>query len=259
MLNLNQIKEYFDPSTFGRSQKGMLVEYLQYELLDSLFKQAGAEKLSFIGGTAIRIIHNSQRFSEDLDFDNFGLSYVSFKNLLGKALAEMRLKGFDLEAKFLHKGDNYHLYVKFPRLLFSLGLSGHGEEKIFVAVDAQKKKPIFLTEIGLLNKFGVFRNIVVNPPSVLLAQKLLAVLCRPRAKGRDFYDVSFLSGKAKPDFTFIEKTTGLNKERFTEKIIKYCQKLNLKNLANDVEPFLFDPSQKERVVLFRESLPIILK
>ena len=257
MLNLSQIKEYF--ATAGHSQKGMLVEYLQYELLDSLFKQAGSEKLSFIGGTAVRIIHNSQRFSEDLDFDNFGLSASAFQALLGKALAEMRLKGFDMESRFLHKGDNYHLYIKFPRLLFSLGLSGHGEEKIFVAVDAQKKKKIFRTEIGLLNKFGVFRNIVVDPPEVIMAQKLLAILYRPRAKGRDFYDVSFLSGKAKPDFAYIKKTTGFNKEQFAEKIVKHCQKLNLKNLAKDVEPFLFDPSQKERVVLFRESLPSILK
>ena len=30
----------------------MLVEYLQYELLDSLFKDAAAAELSFIGGTA---------------------------------------------------------------------------------------------------------------------------------------------------------------------------------------------------------------
>ena len=258
MLDLNRIKEYFDQPAAGRSQKGMLVEYLQYELLDSLFKQAGAEKLSFIGGTAIRIIHGSQRFSENLDFDNFGLSFAAFQALLGKALSEMRLKGFELETKFLRKGDNYHLYVKFPRLLFSLGLSGHGEEKIFVAVDAQKKKKIVKTEIGLLNKFGVFRNVVVNPPEVLMAQKLLAILYRPRAKGRDFYDVSFLSGKAKPDFAYIKKTTGLNKEQFSEKMIERCEKMNLNNLAKDVEPFLFDPGQKERVVLFRESLASIL-
>lgn len=258
MLSLSQIKEYFGQQADGRNQKGMLVEYLQYELLDSLFKQAGAEKLSFIGGTAIRIIHDSQRFSEDLDFDNFGLAYPAFQVLLGKALAEMRLKGFDLEARFLRKSDNYHLYLKFPKLLFSLGLSGHGEEKIFVAVDAQKKTRNFQTVTHLLNKFGVFRNIVVNPPEILLAQKLLAILCRRRAKGRDFYDASFLSAKARPDYAYIEKITELDKERFVEKIIEHCAKLNLKNLAKDVEPFLFDPSQKERVLLFRESLPSIL-
>lgn len=254
MLSLNQIKEYFEAPAAGRNQKGLLVEYLQYELLDSLFKQAGAEKLSFIGGTAIRIVHNSQRFSEDLDFDNFGLSYLSFKALLEKALAEMRLKGFELETKYLRKNDNYHLYVKFPRLLFSLGLSGHGGEKIFLAVDAQKKKRNFKTDIHLLNKFGVFRNIAVNPPAILLAQKLLAILYRRRAKGRDFYDASFLSGKTKPDFTYIEKISGLDKTRFAEKIIRHCETLNLKNLAKDVEPFLFDSGQKERILLFRKSL-----
>ncbi|MBI5700819.1 nucleotidyl transferase AbiEii/AbiGii toxin family protein [Candidatus Saganbacteria bacterium] len=258
MLDFKQIKEYFDQPLARHSQKGMLVEYLQYEILDSLYKQAGSEKLSFIGGTAIRIIHNSQRFSEDLDFDNFGLNYPAFKGLMGKAMAEMRAKGFELETKYLQKGDNYHLYVKFSRLLFSFGLSGHGEEKIFVAIDAQKKKKTFKPDIILLNKFGVFRNIAVNPPSILLAQKLLAVLYRRRAKGRDFYDVSFLSGKVKPDFAYIEALTGLDKKHFTEKAVKHCKKLNFKDLAKDVEPFLFDPSQKERVLLFYESLPAIL-
>lgn len=257
MLRFAQIKEYFDRHEFGLSQKGMLVEYLQYELLDSLFKQRGSEKLSFIGGTAIRIVHNSQRFSEDLDFDNFGLSYLTFKGLLEKAISEMRLKGFDMETKYLKKTDNYHLYVKFPGLLFSLGLSGHEEEKIFIAVEAQKKKKVFKTGLHLLNKFGVFRNIVVNPPAILLAQKLLAILYRQRAKGRDFYDVSFLSGKTKPDFTYIKKITGLDKKQFSAKLDKHCKKLNLKGLAKDVEPFLFDPDQKERVLLFREILPSI--
>ena len=55
----------------------MLVEYLQYELLDSLFKNKAVAALSFIGGTSIRILHDSPRFSEDLDFDNFGLSSLS--------------------------------------------------------------------------------------------------------------------------------------------------------------------------------------
>jgi hypothetical protein len=33
-----------------------------------LFKNSAAAALSFIGGTAIRILHDSHRFSEDLKF-----------------------------------------------------------------------------------------------------------------------------------------------------------------------------------------------
>ena len=69
----------------------MLVEYLQYELLDSLFKDAAAAELSFIGGTAIRILHDSPRFSEDLDFDNFGLSFARVR-----VAAEDSLPGYGI-------------------------------------------------------------------------------------------------------------------------------------------------------------------
>src|SRR3989339_597862 len=98
MLDLAQIREYFQ-APMKLSPKLILTEYLQYEFLDSLFKQAGSEKLSFIGGTAIRIVHDSMRFSEDLDFDNFGLTYNRFKALIIKSLAEMKIKGFEIESR----------------------------------------------------------------------------------------------------------------------------------------------------------------
>jgi predicted nucleotidyltransferase component of viral defense system len=86
MLTLEQIKKNVGESLFRRSPRSALIEYLQYEILDSIFKQKDSEKLSFIGGTAIRIVYKSQRFSEDLDFDNFNLNYEDFKNLLDKVV-----------------------------------------------------------------------------------------------------------------------------------------------------------------------------
>jgi len=258
MLEYDQIKEYFAASLARKNPKGILVEYLQYEFLDSLFKQSGAQNLSFIGGTAIRIIHGSERFSEDLDFDNFGLVYKDFKIITAKALAEIKLKGFQVEAKFLSKKDNYHVYIRFPDLLFKYGITGHREEKVFIAVDVQKKEKVFEPEVKNINKFGIFRNIAVNPVSVLLSQKLMTILYRKREKGRDFYDASYLSGKTKADFGYIKKMTSLNKEEFGRQISVRCDKSNFKALARDVEPFLFDAEQINRVLSFKDSLPAIL-
>jgi len=51
MLTLEQISSHFPPSLRKRNPRGMLVEYLHYELLDSLFKNAAAAALSYkIGG-----------------------------------------------------------------------------------------------------------------------------------------------------------------------------------------------------------------
>src|SRR3989339_159849 len=123
MLNLIQIEEYFDKRLAKLNPKGVIVEYLQYETLDSLFKQKGSENLGFIGGTAIRIVHDSQRFSEDLDFDNFGLNYHEFKEIIKKAIKELELKGFSVDERFLSKGKNYHCYIKFKDILQSFGVS----------------------------------------------------------------------------------------------------------------------------------------
>jgi predicted nucleotidyltransferase component of viral defense system len=81
----------------------MLVEYLQYELLDSLFKNEAAASLSFIGGTAIRILHDSPRFSEDLDFDHFGLTFARFEELLKTACRDMEYKGFGIEYRLVEE------------------------------------------------------------------------------------------------------------------------------------------------------------
>jgi len=254
MLNYAQIKEYFDPGLVIINPKGVLVEYLQYEFLDSLFKLPGTEHLSFMGGTAVRIIYNSHRFSEDLDFDNFGLSDAEFKIIMDKTCGEMSVKGFKLEKRFSVKDKTSHCYVKFPEILFQLGISSHREEKIFLGVDAERKKKLFTPDIKTLNKFGVFRRVAVNPPAVLLAQKMLAILLRRRAKGRDFYDASFLAGLTGPDYAYLASAEKLNRAAFIQRLEKHCANLNFKALAKDVEPFLFDSGERERVLHFKEHL-----
>jgi predicted nucleotidyltransferase component of viral defense system len=42
--------------------------------MQNVFESKFASKLVFIGGIYLRIVHQNQRFSEDIDFDNFGLS-----------------------------------------------------------------------------------------------------------------------------------------------------------------------------------------
>lgn len=258
MLEFDKIKEYFDPRLARLNPKGVLVEYLQYEFLDSLFKIPGSERLCFIGGTAIRLIHQSHRFSEDLDFDDFGLDFQGFSRMLAKTCEEIKLKGFPIEARVLKKGDNFHGYIKFPGLVYQLGLSGHREEKILLSLDAEVKKKLYVPETVALNKFGVFRKINVAPPPVLMAQKLLAVLSRPRAKGRDFYDVSFLAGKTRPDYAYLKKLTGLSREEFAGRVRERCARLDFRALARDVSPFLFEADQTDRVRHFPENLSAVL-
>ena len=70
MIGFDEIKSFYadrirrNPSHL----EFMLKEYLHYRMLDIIFPGEYASKLSFIGGTNLRILHHIQRFSEDLDF-----------------------------------------------------------------------------------------------------------------------------------------------------------------------------------------------
>lgn len=253
MYNLEQIKNEYPESLGEYHIKNLLVEYLQYELLDSIYKEKGSEKLSFIGGTALRIVYGTQRFSEDLDFDNFGLSFDDFRKLLENVVTDMSNKGYEIEYRFIEKGA-FHCYIKFPKVLFSNNLSGNDDEKILIRIDTAQKEKLFPTKSFLLNKFGVYRRIITNPESVILVQKIMAILERKRAKGRDFYDVSYLLGLTMPDYEYLEKIGEIKKEDFKGKILKRVEELDLKELAEDVRQFLINPGDVERVLSFKEFI-----
>jgi len=249
MLTIEQINSQYPNRAFD--SRKILTEYLQVEILDSLYKQEESRLLSFMGGTAIRIAYGGNRFSEDLDFDNFGMDFSRFSDLVGKTVTDMERKGFILEKRMVEKG-TYHCYIRFPNVLKTAGISPLEEEKILIRIDTLQKKRIFSPDSYILNQFDVYRSILVNPLAIILSQKLLTALERKREKGRDFYDASFLWGRTEPDYIYLRKISGMNRKEFKQKFLKRCEKLNFKRLASDVEPFLIFPEQKERVEKFLE-------
>jgi len=251
MLTVEQISGNFPLPLRQRNPRGMLVEYLQYELLDSLFKDAAAAELSFIGGTAIRILHDSPRFSEDLDFDNFGLTFTQFEGLLKTACRDMEYKGFLIEYRIVEKGA-WHCYIRFPKILREAGLSPDAERKILIRIDSEAKERLYDPRKVFLNRFSVYRQILAAPTAILLAQKMMAILYRTREKGRDIFDVSFLSGLAAPDFGYVGRMVGLDRAEFLRRFEERLGELDLNALAQDVEPFLFSPEQRQRVAGFRD-------
>lgn len=251
MLTLEQIKGYFEETLVKKNPKGILVEYLQHELLDSLFKNKEANSLCFIGGTAIRILQQGQRFSEDLDFDNFGLTFMQFEKALQKTCRDLEAKGFLIEYRTVERGA-YHCYLRFPEILYKAGISPHAEEKILIRIDTERKVRLYAPRPYLLNKFNVYRLILTAPLSILLAQKMMTLMTRKREKGRDVFDVSLLLGIEQPDYVYLEQCLGLDKKEVIKQFTHRIEGLDLELLARDVEPFLFSAEQKERVLTFRE-------
>lgn len=247
MLTLSQILSYTGST---KITKNILTEYFQHELLGSLFAQKNSEQYSFIGGTAIHVCYDGQRFSEDLDFDTTNPD--AFDILLADTITDMTAKGFIIESRLVHKGA-YHCYLKFPRVLKDFAISGYDEEKLLITVDATAIKELKTTP-HLLNKYGVFQTIKVAPTSTILSKKLLTIAQRKRPKGRDLYDVTYLWGLAEPDADYLKKVGQTTLKDQLQHLISYVKKLDLNSLAKDVSPFLIQPSDAKRVTQFGEFL-----
>lgn len=251
MLDLKNIESFF-PETLRPFKRNILREYLQYKVLEIIFDSPYGNALSFMGGTAIQIVHGNTRFSEDLDFDNLSLKPKDFEELTSEIVRRLKLIGLETQTK-TNLGEVFRSYIRFPDVLLDLGVTRHKEENVLIQVDTQPQKFSYRPAQVILNKFDVFLRINVVPVDILLAQKFYAALNRPRAMGRDFFDIVYLSGKARPNYEYLEAKTGIkDAAELRAKLLEHCARLDFKQLASDVEPFLYVPGDVKKVVLFRE-------
>ncbi|NJN33577.1 MAG: nucleotidyl transferase AbiEii/AbiGii toxin family protein [Saprospiraceae bacterium] len=249
MLSLSQIQTFYPPQlhVFGSF---LLREYLQHKILALIFSSDYANKFAFLGGTCLRIVHQTNRFSEDLDFDNFDLSAQDFEHVARYIQQGLEREGFQIEMQQVYRGA-YHCYIKFPNLLHEAGLSGHREAKILIQLDTEPQNFDFTPETFLLNKFDVFANIRITPIDLLLSQKITAFLKRKQPKGRDIYDITFLSAKTKPNYAYLEQRLDVKSaEALKELLLNRLNTLNLNQQSKDVAPFLFYNQDLQRILLF---------
>lgn len=252
MLGLDEVRTFY-PETLHRFPRFLLREYLQYKLLEIIYTSPYANQLCFLGGTCLRIVHGNQRFSEDLDFDNIRLNGKELNEITKAIQKGLTREGYEVEIKQVMRRA-WHCYIRFPGLLYQEGLSGYQEEKILIQLDTEPQEYDYEPEEFILSKFEVFTTIKTTPPPLLFAQKLFAILKRPRKQGRDFFDVVYVMGKnIKPDFNYLKiKANISNPTQLKASILDICDDLDMKKLAADVEPFLFEPKARDKVVKFPE-------
>lgn len=255
MLSVNELLQYY-PKPLQVYREFILREYLQYKILQIIFTTPEySSKLCFLGGTCLRIVHGNSRFSEDIDFDNLGLNEADFQVLSDTIKKELEREGYEVEIKTVLKGA-FHCYIRFPGLLFQESLTGHREQKILVQLDTEAQHFDFSPQKFILNKFDVFTEIPVTPQDVLLAQKFFTVLNRKRSKGRDFFDIVFLlSLQVKPNYDYLRLKVNIGEARsLKERILETCAKLDMKAMAKDVSPFLFNPADSKKIELFEQYI-----
>lgn len=251
MLDIEQIESFY-PEKLKSFKRNLLREYMQYKILEVIFDSKFGEKLSFMGGSAIRIVHSNTRFSEDLDFDNLGLREKEFEQMVKLIQKKLELEGYIVEIKNAFTGA-YRSYIRIPNVLFDNGLSKHKKEKLLIQVDAEPQEFKYRQDKVIISKFDVFLQINVVPVGVLLAQKIYAIFKRKRAMGRDFYDAVFLSGKTKVNLNYLKSKLKINNTAdLKRRLLLKCKKFDFNQLAQDTEPFLFTPSDAKKVLFFHD-------
>jgi len=238
MLDFHQIEAFY-PVELRPFRKNILREYLQFKILDAVYGSAFGAKLAFMGGTCIHIVHGNPRFSEDLDFDNWNLLPEEFESLARHVATTLEREGYAVDLKATCR-NAFRACVRFPGLLFTMGLSRHRAERLLIQIDTEPQHFIYTPDKPILNRFDVFARINVAPPDILLGQKLFCILNRKRPLGRDFFDAIFLMGKTKVNMAYINQKLGVaNKEELLERVRARCGDLNFEQLATDVASLVY--------------------
>lgn len=256
MIDFAQIEAtYPEHLRIARLKRFMLREYLQYKILEIIFDSQFANKLAFLGGTALRIVHGNNRFSEDLDFDNFNLSFEEFDKISQIVKKGLELEGCKVEIRNMAKGA-FRCYLKLQDILYKNQLSGYEGEKLLIQLDTFGHSFSYSPERSQLSKFDVLTGINVTPKDILLAQKIFAAFDRKTPKGRDFYDIVFLLMLGiKPNYNYLKEKININDpKKLKTFILKKSGKLDFVKLANDVAPFLFYEKDKKWVEQFLDFI-----
>jgi predicted nucleotidyltransferase component of viral defense system len=250
MISLEEILSYFPKHLQQRSYDAVR-EYLQCKILEIIFKSKVGYKLVFIGGTALRLIHNTQRFSEDLDFDNKNLTMKDWEYLgleLSKSLNKLGYK-IDIDTKC--SKNVFHHDIKFENLLHELNISPHPNTKLLIKVDSQDQGVDYQASTAILSKFDTFTEVRVAAPDILLSMKLKALMSREM--GRDLYDISFIAAKTKPNYSFLEETLDIkNPQELKTKLLKRLKDIDIERLKTRTQKFLFNSDDIKRITCFKD-------
>jgi predicted nucleotidyltransferase component of viral defense system len=158
-------------------------EYCQHLFLSFLYQQPGSEKLLFKGGTALRIVLQSPRFSEDLDFTGVKISQSQVEELFGNTLATVEKTGVRVELIEAKETTGGYL----GQAAFSVYAM---EAPVHIEVSLRNTRTTQGTRALIHSDYLPAYTIVHMPLEKLISGKLDALFSRH--KPRDFYDYFFL-------------------------------------------------------------------
>lgn len=229
-------------------RRGILREYLQVIILNSIYKHRYGKSMFFMGGTALRFFYNMPRFSEDLDFDTPDLDFEGFKDILKHIEEGLSKEGFSPEISSERRNNLYIAEFHFEDFMKLYGITDKRGLDLMLKIEVYKPQWGLESEPGVLSLYGYNFSSALLSKGNIISEKLCALLNRKR--GRDIYDALFM---LKNRFPFNEGVLAANKIEGSPKklILEFLTNLatkELRLLANQVKPFLFKEDDVELVL-----------
>lgn len=208
MLTRSQLQRLAQRANIGLQAQER--DYLQHLILFLLYRRSQA--LIFKGGTAIRLVHQGNRYSEDLDF-NSQLEVESISPLWQKTVEHLQDFGIEAEVRNAWQSEvGYSFDVSYQGPLFD----GRPRTKGKIRVDINLRHEEVEAHTVLVNSpYEDLRPFVVTvlKPEHLFAEKVRALLVRRKA--RDLYDIWFL----------MQQGISVRKDLIERKLLLYDLKL----------------------------------
>lgn len=207
VANFPQILEFAQAYGLPATKKrAILKEYLQVKILNLLYQQKLSARLSFVGGTCLRLLYGLDRFSEDLDFDNLGLKTSQVNGLVKKIEEQLKKENINVGLYKNIKSYKHYYEFRFKDLLYLLKISSNPKEKLMIKFDYADFWRGQTTKAALLNRYGFTFSVVVNDLNQMLIQKLRAYCSRKQTQPRDIYDIVWLKSQGgQLDKRFLKK------------------------------------------------------
>ena len=241
--------------TTEQQKRNATFEVNQQIILAGLYNGGFFDVAAFYGGTCLRIFHNLQRFSEDMDFsllapnDDF-----DFTQYFQPIVDEFAMVGREVEIKKKDKKSFAKVesaFLKDNTDVYDVTFQTEKSVKIKIEVDTQPPLK-FNTEQKLLLLPRSFMVRCFTLPD-LFAGKMHALVYRAwknRVKGRDWYDFEWYVRHGIPlDFTHLHERAlqfnqeDISEESFLEKLKERLSTADLNQVKSDVLPFVRNPKE----------------
>lgn len=225
-------------------------ECIQLAFLDGLYRDKRSLPIHFQGGTSIRLLHQGWRYSEDLDFACGSTLPADLNDLVVKAAKHTQAV---LNQWWGQASLEFHLQEKPGRQgmkTFWIKLKMPGEPKLYRVKLEFAPYPVYQAQAWPTRRaesgLSVLPLVLSESLSELLADKITAFAGRPYIKGRDIFDIWFLTTvlHVHPDIVLLHKKwRDYHIADARQAIQKNLSLITARQLSDEMDRFLPEPER----------------